>query len=112
MKEIDRDKEIMQKMTSRNKELLNKEIMVDQVLADAKKHVKTEKLIGKTPKEFREKVKKTTIADYKGNILSKINRSDKDKGVEDKSAFARSSSTHNKKDLTKLYIPPFKKGKF
>ena len=44
-KETDKDIEVMSAILVRNKELLNKEIIIDQVIADQKKHVKTEKLI-------------------------------------------------------------------
>lgn len=61
MKEVDRDYERSRELMERNRELTYKESLVEQVVPDVKKHVKTEKLIGKTVKELRDKPKKGSL---------------------------------------------------
>ena len=51
---------------------------MDQVLPDQKKHVKTERLIGKLPKELREKPKKGSMLETKTTVnLIKLNHLEK-----------------------------------
>lgn len=61
MKEVDRNYERSRELMERNRELTYKESLVEQVVPDVKKHVKTEKLIGKTVKELRDKPKKGSL---------------------------------------------------
>ena len=61
---------------------MNQEVMMEQVVPDAKKHVKTEKLIiGKTLKEVRDKPKKGSMVEAKTSInLNKITHTERQKG--------------------------------
>lgn len=70
------------------------------MLPDIKKHVKTEKLIGKSPKESRNNYKKGSLVETKTLVtLSKMNQIEKTKDIipESKPAFVRSNSSQSKK---------------
>lgn len=98
----------------RNKEIYSKEIILEQVQAEIKKHIKTEKLISRDSKELREKPKKGSLLETKTTaILQKPNYLDKNKLLPDIKSLSRSTSTQNKKDIQKLVIPnPAKKSRF
>jgi len=71
--------------------------LIDQIIQDQKKHVKTEKIIlGKIP-QLREKPKKASMMEAKTSTnLHKIQVT-KDLVPEHKSSLVRSNSTQNKK---------------
>ena len=95
----------------RNKELLNKEILIDQVIADQKKHVKTEKLIEKIPRERKDKQKKSSMLEVKTiPNLNKIRPYEKGKDsiIENRPSMIRSNSSQ-KKETSKIFVPTLKK---
>jgi|JI6StandDraft_1071083.scaffolds.fasta_scaffold417726_2 hypothetical protein len=64
----------------RNRELILQENLVEQVVPDGKKHIKTEKLIGKSVKEGRNSIKKGSLVETKTlATLSKLNHIEKTK---------------------------------
>lgn len=81
----------------RNKELYERELEVDQVQCETKKHIKTEKIISKDVKEVKQ-LKKSTNLDNKTSVnLMKLGNIKPTLLGDPKLTLKRSNSSQNKK---------------
>lgn len=111
LKEVDRDYEVIHSLLIRNKDLYESELEVNQVQAETKKHIKTEKIISKDMKDAKP-LKKSTNLDNKTSLnLIKLGNV-KPTLLDQKLTLKRSNSSQNKKEGVKFSLPTYKKSRF